>query len=281
MEAHIAPKILQCNYFTASGTSINERYIRDYEFDFYLDGPRDVYIDGQHHRISKGCMLFKKPGQLVRGSSNYNMYMLTLNFDRDAEVDAEKYVRSSLSPQQKPCGIDLIENLPQVFIPAHRNELEELYALMSKYSFPNIVNEAQQEHLVREFLLLLLSDACRYTRDMHETSGKTNCVAQACHYINMHYPEEITVRDLADYLFVSENHLIRMFKQKLDTTPNRYIQQIRLFYASQMLLQTDTAIENIAFSCGFKTPSYFIKCFKTVFGDTPSMYRKKAFPAAP
>lgn len=268
------PAILECSKFVASGTSINERIVRDYEFDFYLGGERDIYIDEKNYKISKGCMVFKKPGQFTSGNSDYNMYMLTLDFSYKCEIPHGKYIRSSSTVQQENCDIGILNEIPSVFIPYHQEELKKLFKILCNNSYPNIVNTEVQNQTLTELLLLLLADAFRYKREYSSANrSEKSYVEKACNYINQNYYKEITLSALAENLSLNKSYLVKLFKNELQTTPNQYIKQTRLFYAERMLIQTDLTVENICFSCGFNTPSYFIKCFKENFGKSPLEYR--------
>jgi len=82
------------------------------------------------------------------------------------------------------------------------------------------------------------------------------------------------VDDIANHVALNKNYLIKLFKKEIGMTPHTYIIKTRLFYAKLMLIQTDLSVENIALSCGFNNSSYFIKCFRETFGNSPSKYRK-------
>lgn len=274
MEKILTPKILQCNKFVSSGYSFDKRVVRDYEFDFYIDGERNIYIDNHNYNISKGCMVFKKPGQITSGDSNYNMYMLSIDFSNESNIPPEKYIRSSSNPQQKICTSEILNDIPEVFYPYHQAELQQLLKLLCSFSYPNIINEEMQNKVFSEFILLLLSDVYRYNRASNPISyRKKTYIEQACNYINKNYSQNLTITVLANYLSLNKNYLIKLFKKEMSTTPNQYIKQTRLYYAKLMLIQTELSVENIGLSCGFNTPSYFIKCFKENFGISPLTYR--------
>ena len=92
--------------------------------------------------------------------------------------------------------------------------------------------------------------------------------------INNNYEKELSVQKISDYLCLNKNYFIRIFKEELGVTPNQYILDSRLFYAKNLLVQSSHSIQDIGQLCGFKTPSYFIKCFKAKFGKSPLVYRE-------
>ncbi|MDR1683679.1 MAG: response regulator, partial [Candidatus Symbiothrix sp.] len=77
---------------------------------------------------------------------------------------------------------------------------------------------------------------------------------------------------LANQLNISKPTLNRKIKGLLKTTPNEYIQTKRLIMAAQLLAEGSFRINETCYQVGFNTPSYFIKCFKNYFGQTPTEY---------
>lgn len=72
----------------------------------------------------------------------------------------------------------------------------------------------------------------------------------------------------------SREHLSRCLKQYLGITPSEYINELRINYASNLLLHTNTPILEICFMCGFQSLSYFYKVFKRKYGQSPKNFRK-------
>lgn len=80
---------------------------------------------------------------------------------------------------------------------------------------------------------------------------------------------------LAEAFFLSKSTLNRKIKGLLDTTPNDYIRTKRLIVAAQMLTENHCRINEVCYSVGFNTPSYFAKCFKKFYGILPAEYMKE------
>ena len=121
---------------------------------------------------------------------------------------------------------------------------------------------------------------CRRTDDagirnlIHRYFRKSVLVSSAIHYIEHHYPQNLTVRQLADELNVSINRLISDFRTETGKTPGSYIQHVRLSQASRLLSNTDLTIQNISTMAGIPDANYFIKLFKREYSMTPNQYRK-------
>lgn len=72
----------------------------------------------------------------------------------------------------------------------------------------------------------------------------------------------------------SREHLCRSLKKYCHITPSEYINELRLNYASNLLLHTNTPIIEICFLCGFQSVSYFYKVFNEKYGISPTQFKK-------
>lgn len=93
-------------------------------------------------------------------------------------------------------------------------------------------------------------------------------------YIETHYVEEISLEELAKSADVSKSECIRCFKTTLQTTPYKYLMDLRLSKAARLLGETDLPVSRVAAMTGFNQQSYFGKCFKEKMGCSPGEYRK-------
>lgn len=96
-------------------------------------------------------------------------------------------------------------------------------------------------------------------------------------YITTHISDpELTVEHLAEAVGVSSMQLYRKIKGIADTTPNDYIRQIRMNHAMQLLAEGELNIAEIAYATGYSDPKYFSKCFKAMYGKTPSQFKSES-----
>lgn len=81
---------------------------------------------------------------------------------------------------------------------------------------------------------------------------------------------DLDVDKLASQLGVSRTGLYRKIKAATGQSPVELIRHIRLHKAQQLIEEGRTSIQEIAFEVGFSTPSYFAKCYKDAFGESPT-----------
>ena len=75
---------------------------------------------------------------------------------------------------------------------------------------------------------------------------------------------------LEELLFMGHSTLNRKMKALLDTTPNDYIRSKRLAVAAEMLQKGGHRVNEVCYTVGFNSPSYFAKCFKATYGVLPA-----------
>lgn len=83
----------------------------------------------------------------------------------------------------------------------------------------------------------------------------------------------IGVSKMVELSGVSKEHLSRSFKTHYKTTPVYFIKQLRLNYAMNQLLYSNTNISDIAIDCGYESLSHFYKIFRAHTKSSPAKYR--------
>ena len=91
-----------------------------------------------------------------------------------------------------------------------------------------------------------------------------------------HRDEEIkiVVETLSALVFLSPGYLSAVFKEETGVTLNRFIREVRMEKAKELLETTNMKISGIAKEVGFSNNSYFCRSFREFFGDTPEACRK-------
>jgi signal transduction histidine kinase/DNA-binding response OmpR family regulator len=81
---------------------------------------------------------------------------------------------------------------------------------------------------------------------------------------------ELSVEELGSRLGMSRVQFYRKIKAITNYSPVELLRNIRLKRAAKMLSSSERTVSEIAYEVGFTTPSYFTKCFKDYFGESPS-----------
>lgn len=93
--------------------------------------------------------------------------------------------------------------------------------------------------------------------------------------INTEFTEQLTAKNIAERLFVSERQLSRIVKKRYGTTLRNVIVEKRLQAAVKLLEHTEKSNEKIAEETGFGTAKSFCREFLRFYGVTPKEYRNQ------
>ena len=134
---------------------------------------------------------------------------------------------------------------------------------------------------VLDFLRLLHElSLCEEVRTLSTSSfahvteeSSSRRVAKVKKYINSHYMEEVRLSTLANLVGMSESAFSRFFKTHTGKKLSEYIIDIRLGYASRMLIETSISIAEISYKCGFNNLSNFNRIFKKYKGCSPTEFK--------
>lgn len=115
-----------------------------------------------------------------------------------------------------------------------------------------------------------------YLTPCNSTAKKTGAVGDfvdlAAAFINEHFEKQITIKQVADYVHVSDKYLCRKFSERYKMSPKQYLTEIRLREAKRLLRRTDLKIKEIAASVGYPSQLSFSKSFREHCGVSPSEY---------
>lgn len=102
-----------------------------------------------------------------------------------------------------------------------------------------------------------------------------NAIEKAIQYIENHLVEDITVKDVAKYVHISEFYFQKGFAMLCGFTISEYIRKRRLSLAGNEIAGSDIKIIDIAIKYGYDSPDSFTKAFTRFHGVTPTVARKK------
>lgn len=121
------------------------------------------------------------------------------------------------------------------------------------------------------FLLILdrLFDLMVYKTNSNRIDPR---VKKVMNYIVEHYSEKLGVAELAELVNLNPVYFGALFKQYVGVTVKRYITEIRINHAVDMLKSGEYSISGLSESCGYNDDLYFSKQFKAIKGLSPSQY---------
>ena len=147
--------------------------------------------------------------------------------------------------------------------------------------FDDIFKQAKENSLASAFrlkagILSLLSDYIALADQKHISIREENHSEfySVISYINENLQNKLTIDDLSDRMHMHPNYFIRLFKNRMGTTPLNYINKLRMERAKSLLENTNLPISEIMFQVGFQDLSSFSNFFKHYSGYNPKIFRK-------
>ena len=92
-------------------------------------------------------------------------------------------------------------------------------------------------------------------------------------YIYEHYPERVTLEEIARAAHISRSEAGRCFRAYMDCSPVDALIQYRLRTAHRLLSEKTLTLQEISAACGFHSVSYFSRKFRETYGHAPSQDR--------
>ncbi|NLY18745.1 MAG: response regulator [Clostridiaceae bacterium] len=100
-------------------------------------------------------------------------------------------------------------------------------------------------------------------------------IIAAIDYIKKNYSSDISLKSVAQHVFVSDSYLSRIFKEDMNKSFVEYLTEIRIEKAIELIKTTDLPNYVIAEKIGYENINYFGRVFKKITGLTPSQYRNR------
>lgn len=203
--------------------------------------------------------------------------------------------------KQSQCEIDgIVIYLNENFLGENALEKEEMVSIKKLFvramrgidfygACKNEVIE-QMKHLVQMkgvtsvIHLLQILEILATTKQYHLISSKTfeeNRNQQeterlniAYEYVLKNFRGKVSLQEIAGLLHMTTTSFSRYFSMKNNQPFSRFVAEVRVKHACEMLMETDAAISDICYECGFNTLSNFNRQFKEITLRKPTEYKK-------
>lgn len=100
-------------------------------------------------------------------------------------------------------------------------------------------------------------------------------VNKTMNYIVQNYQQNISVKIVANYIGISESHLMHILKEEVGKTFNEILTEYRIKVAKALLASPNYHIYDVGLMVGYNDQKYFRKIFFKVTGEMPTDYRKR------
>lgn len=244
-----------------------------FEVLFLTHGSGEHIIDNNSYPIEPPCIFFLSPGQahkleLSEDVAGY-IFLFTGEFYLLDKSNQNKLL-------EYPFFFNVEQDNPPLLL---KNESDQNFiASLFKRGCEEMKNsDTGSEELSHALLELILCSCERLYPPEHVKGVKQRghvLVKRFRELIEEKYHQNLSIKDYADLLNVSENHLTHLVKERTSKTSKELIREKQIIEIKRLLKYSDLTITQIADYLNFKDQSYFTKFFKKSEGLTPLDYRE-------
>lgn len=181
-------------------------------------------------------------------------------------------------------GIELIQQLRSrnisseiIMLSAYGEfEASRQFFLMSGYDYLLKPLREQEVELVLGKLAKRLAPRTA-VESMPAAAGKpAQAFESLIEHVVKHFDKRHTLKSLSDQFNLNPTYICNLFAKHYDTTLTAFLTSLRMQEAARMIVQTETALKEIAVACGYGDYFYFCRVFKQFYSVPPSQYRLSA-----
>lgn len=235
------------------------------------------------------------------GNSFHNLYDFASGFLSDKNDDREsfKHNKSMLMELYKSIIFSLMlgssqrlssvfANIASIFAPIPAQNAKDSMKELMRIIFQKLKNISHKDfsELFNEYYSALdqMNDTKQILDSSHsllinishninaKDSPSDLIIEKAKEYITAHYSDNISLEDVANYVFLNASYFSRLFKQYTGENFRDYLINIRISKAIELINENKYKIYEISEKCGYKNPKYFAQQFKHVTGLSPTEY---------
>ena len=240
-------------------------------------GSGKIYVDGSEIEIDEGTLLIWKPGVEYRyiTENGNNMRFIALNFDflydnsnqitpvppqRVEEFDEDKVMQniffSDCAVFNKPVVVHNVASFYQKL-----SEIEREFRTKSLF----------YEIRISGILMQILGETAAH--DLYKSRHEHKLVKSVSEYMRENVEKELTNKSLGKIFGYHPNYINQLFVRCTGMSLHKYLGEVRMSKAMELLQNTNMSVNEICNECGFADLPHFSKAFKKETGYPPSKFR--------
>lgn len=250
-------KLLWCRFagstFWPAGYWIKHTDCKYLNIQLVEKGVLTLHIGNEKISVQEGSFLIIPPGSYI------------LKADDPAGVHKKHMaISGNLCLQHLlSLGFDKPVILEDLHDPIFDMEFSDIFRMAEKHD-PEYIFDYSAKCLK---IMLLLADKIR-SRDLPRTFVKAKS------FIECNFANKIQLDDICRHAGCSKTTLQHQFRDIMSLSPMRYLTEVRMKYALELLEKEELSIKMISEMCGYDNPLYFSNVFKEIQGLYPREYRK-------
>lgn len=260
----------------SQAVSMKNSHFHDYyEISYQLEGKRRYFINHTLYDAAPDGLILVNKGDVHMScpvSDNKNHVRCLISFDDEfldglgIQFDREFLIKAFEKKKVYVC--DSMQNVFNMLV----QKAEE------NVSSEDIYSQYLLKLIVLEILVHINKLACE--SDCPSADSITvyeSRIQEVCRYICNYYNNPISLEQMANKAQMSNTYFSKKFKKVTGFGFKEYLNNIRIKIATNLLMETQYSIGEIAAFCGYRDSNYFGDAFKHLVGVSPNRYRKEHY----
>jgi len=236
----------QCESSHSFGPAVREHYLIHY----VKSGKGTFEQGGKIHHIKSGQIFLIRPFEITFYQADienpWTYYWIGFNGEQCETLLKKTGLNNSCVLTTFECG-EIFENM----VSAINDENKEVYLLGKIYE---LLHTIAKDVPIKKPL-------------------SSDYVKRAIDYLDANYSTEVSISKLAGALNIDRRYLSRIFSHKVGVSPQKYLVNIRMEKAANLLAERGLNVGEAARSVGYSDQYNFSKLFKKTLGVSPSLYK--------
>ncbi|MBQ7408284.1 MAG: response regulator [Clostridia bacterium] len=252
-------------------------------YDLLLGNFNDARTLTEKFRICKlnvpqnGCFIYATANGVEEGESEgiqqLYKFMLEYNFSDDLPVCSMQLYDKFISFFTEQTNIEKIFAQCSKMIAEFEKKSSAVVAVAISGPYQDLHEISACYHTAKQTVKNRLLRVVNCVLTPQDSGGGVHAIVRsAIDYICAHYAEDITIKSCAAALYVSDSHLMHLFKGNLGKTFNEYLTEYRVLQAKKLLRSGKMRVYEVAEAVGYSDVKYFGQVFRKYTGCMPSEY---------
>ncbi len=255
--------VIECGHFIANKSYYTEREgYEGYLFMFTLSGSGYLKYDDEEYTLEPDQAVIINCGEYHLYKSRQDSWDFKWIYfnGTSAGIFFNLLYGDSISPIKIIQSVELEKKIDSL------NSFFHTYDLPSIFQSSSIVSDIYSTLVKNK---ISLANNKEYLKHRYE-------IEKVINFIHLNYQNQLTLDDLTRVAHLSKYYFLRIFKENIGVSPYEYLITYRINKAKELLVSTDSTVNDICKTIGFNDYVNFIRSFKKIVDVTPLKYRKQS-----
>lgn len=167
---------------------------------------------------------------------------------------------------------DFHQSLTKIlFVFSYQHNIDIMRLFTDEYNYNDYMSSFKDIDSLKKGISFIIN---AISKSSDEEDSKDN-VQRAINFILANISNDISVKDVADYVHFSPEYFSKLFKKEMGESAKNYILRIKVDAAKDLLKNPNIPVNMVAAELGYSNYSHFTQMFKKHENVTPTEYRKQ------